>query len=407
MVGTFFSASIYSMQAPFFPHEADQKGLTPSQYGFVFSVYEIMCMLMSPIIGLYVGLIGTYFLTTAGLFVAAITVMLFGTLVYVQSSFDFFVLAISIRVFESIGQTAYMISLISVITTMYPTSIAFRMSLNEMCFGAGMICGPAIGGFLYALGGFVMPFFTIGLILLLVVVVSVVFIPTSDLKNKSKKSPLALSLKCLTLPRVYLALIVLFSISLGVGFLFATLEPKLRQFKLKPQILGLIFTISPGIYMCTSPLFGWFMDKGLDQRICIICGLLMRITGYSLIGPLPVPALEFSIPLAVAGLLLQGCSNGAIVNATLLEVLKATNENINEPKETLNGIASGIFQSAFSVGMFVGPIFGGYMLETLGFQWGLFIITALTVFAGCILTVAFLYDKSRNRIRTEESISLL
>jgi hypothetical protein len=45
-------------QAPFYPHEAERKGATPTQYGFVFGIFELTVFVVSPIIGKNLGRIG-------------------------------------------------------------------------------------------------------------------------------------------------------------------------------------------------------------------------------------------------------------------------------------------------------------------------------------------------------------
>ena len=40
-----------SMQAPFYPGEAEKKGCAPSEYGLVFGIFELTVFIVSPIIG--------------------------------------------------------------------------------------------------------------------------------------------------------------------------------------------------------------------------------------------------------------------------------------------------------------------------------------------------------------------
>ncbi|CAG7829177.1 unnamed protein product, partial [Allacma fusca] len=49
----FFSAIIISLQAPFFPQEAEQKGATATEFGLVFGVFELVVFITSPIYGKY------------------------------------------------------------------------------------------------------------------------------------------------------------------------------------------------------------------------------------------------------------------------------------------------------------------------------------------------------------------
>ena len=40
-----------SLQAPFYPAEAERKGATATQYGLVFGIFELTVFLVSPFIG--------------------------------------------------------------------------------------------------------------------------------------------------------------------------------------------------------------------------------------------------------------------------------------------------------------------------------------------------------------------
>lgn len=51
----FISAITFSIQAPFYPAEAEKKGATASEYGFVFGIFEFVIFLASPIYGLFVS----------------------------------------------------------------------------------------------------------------------------------------------------------------------------------------------------------------------------------------------------------------------------------------------------------------------------------------------------------------
>ena len=51
VVVNFCNAMTVSMQAPFYPHEAEKKGCVPSEYGLVFGIFELTVFLVSPVIG--------------------------------------------------------------------------------------------------------------------------------------------------------------------------------------------------------------------------------------------------------------------------------------------------------------------------------------------------------------------
>ena len=58
------------------------------------------------------------------------------------------------------------------------------------------------------------------------------------------------------------------------------------------------------------------------------------------------------------------------------------------------GCVSGVFQSAFAFGAFIGPTLGGLSVETIGFGWTTTIIAVINVVFVLVLSV-FLAAKSR------------
>lgn len=54
-IADLFAGIVYSLQAPFYPQEAEKKGATPTEYGLVFGVFELTMFAVSPIYGKYVS----------------------------------------------------------------------------------------------------------------------------------------------------------------------------------------------------------------------------------------------------------------------------------------------------------------------------------------------------------------
>ena len=50
----FLSNAYYSLMAPFLPSEALKKGISQTQVGVIFGVYELVVLILSPIFGKYV-----------------------------------------------------------------------------------------------------------------------------------------------------------------------------------------------------------------------------------------------------------------------------------------------------------------------------------------------------------------
>ena len=69
-----------SLLPPFYPLEAEKKGATPSQYGFVFGIVNLTAFIFAPLFGQYGGKIGSKVLFNIGAFTQGIVGIAFGFL---------------------------------------------------------------------------------------------------------------------------------------------------------------------------------------------------------------------------------------------------------------------------------------------------------------------------------------
>ena len=82
-----------------------------------------------------------------------------------------------LRVLDGMGNAAAWGAILSIMMKLYPGNVATIMSSTEMIFGLGYSVGPAIGGSLYDVGGFKLPFITVGSITLVIAIALIYFIP--------------------------------------------------------------------------------------------------------------------------------------------------------------------------------------------------------------------------------------
>ena len=76
---------LLSLQPPFYPLEAELKGATPSQYGFVFGIANLAAFIFSTIFGKYGARLGAKLVYNIGAFTQAFIGISFGFLKYVQN----------------------------------------------------------------------------------------------------------------------------------------------------------------------------------------------------------------------------------------------------------------------------------------------------------------------------------
>ena len=162
--------SAYSSIAPFYPKQAIEKGVPNSAIGLIFSAYSIAMCLFAPFYDQMLNKLGAKSVLLIGCISQGISMLLFGPLVYVEDAGWFTVFSIVSRFILGFGNGCLNCSSSSIITTNYRNNMSSLIGLTQSFVGIGMLCGPIIGSLLYEAGGFVLPFFVTGGLLLFMVI---------------------------------------------------------------------------------------------------------------------------------------------------------------------------------------------------------------------------------------------
>ncbi|CAE1253996.1 unnamed protein product [Acanthosepion pharaonis] len=125
-----------------------------------------------------------------------------------------------------------------------------------------------------------------------------------------------------------------------------------------------------------------------NQPNClIICGCFLYSASYLFLGPapflnIPLKLWSFSVSLGFGGLFV-GCMLIPIFSAMMQIALQS---GLPEDINTF-GLVSGLFNSCFSFGAFLGPTAGSAIKEKIGFAWSCFVIAAFMSTSGAVLVV--------------------
>ncbi|KAG7163416.1 MFS-type transporter SLC18B1-like [Homarus americanus] len=408
-IADFCSAVCVSLQAPFYPILAESKGATPTQYGFVFGIFELTVFIVSPIYGNYLNKIGPKFMFNAGIFTTATTCIMFGFLDRINDTNVFIGLSFAIRIVEAMGNSGFLTASFSIIAKEFPDNVGATFASLETCFGLGMIVGPTLGGALFELGGYTLPFVTLGCMLLCAASLTYCILPSysSEFKGESGSSGSMISL--IKVPAIALAAYAIIASSISIGFLQATLEPHLRPLKLSPFQLGLMFVLNGATYGFFAPLWGWLCDKRINPRIVVIFGSFMVMIAFIIIGPAPFLPIPTTLPLCIFALVLHGTGFGAELVATFTSAHRdAVVNGFPDDIETY-GLVSGLWTSTFALGAFIGPSAAGALFDWIGFGWASVFVVALHL----IVAISFILNmcctkKKRNSglyIKIHESLA--
>lgn len=404
--GNFIIGCTFAIQSPFFPKEAENKGAKPSQYGLVFGVFQLTFFILSPIYGKLMGYISPNFMLLAGTFLVGGSVLLFGFLQYSPNGLPFLALAYALRIVEGIGSAAYQVSSFTIIAKEFKNNVAKTMATLETAIGIGIIVAPTLGAALYQVGGFKMPFITLGSFVLLCVIITYFILPKY---NPSDELVSGNILKFWINLSIILDATVISISCMCIGYISATLEPHLRQFGLSTIIVGVIFVTSGLTYSVTAPFWGFICDRQVNIKALNIIGCILVSVGFLFIGPAPFFNITTTLWLVIVSLIISGIGFACCYVSPFIGALKYTLQIREYPDDiTTYGLVSSMAASAQSFGNFIGPSLGGYLLEEIGFSWGSLVFVAAEILLILILFIYICQEywrKRRNKKHTYTSIN--
>ncbi|XP_014661896.1 PREDICTED: MFS-type transporter SLC18B1-like isoform X2 [Priapulus caudatus] len=352
----FCSSVFYSLIAPFYPKEAAKKGVSPVMIGFIFGILELTIALSSPFFGRFMTRLGSRFTFLAGMFTVGTACCLFGFVDMVPDGVDFVSLSIAIRVVEGLGAGAYITASFAIIANEFPERVATMFGVLETFNGLGLMLGPVVGGALYYVGGFGLPFYVLGGFILVAFVCAYFILP----EQHDHSVPITKSYwTFLKAPSVAICMMIIAMGSMSMGFLQPTLEPHLELFNLNPFVIGLLFLLMSGAYAFSAPLWGYIGDKIGYPLQMMIAGCVFTALAFLFVGPSPI--FKFHV-----------------------------NNGFPDNFETY-GLLSGMYSTCFSLGAAIGPTVAGALVDYIGFPWGTSLFSAFNILLAVVLLFYICY----------------
>ncbi|XP_078601782.1 MFS-type transporter SLC18B1-like isoform X3 [Branchiostoma floridae x Branchiostoma japonicum] len=335
--------------APFFPNEALRRGASQTTVGFVFGCFSAVQFLGGLVFGKSITAIGSRFVMISGVFVAGSCSLLFGFLAYMEGT-TFIAFCFAIRTMAALGVSAYMTAATTIMAHEFPNDIAKVMGTLEIFTGLGMMAGPPIGGVLYNLGGFKLPFFTVGGLMFCCCAVLAVLVPPQVDEQEGKKDVSLLYF--LSIPTVIMAC----GVTVVVYSIIEYLSPVIQPYVAKEKCVRFMMTL----------------------------GLIVLSAGALLIGPSPlltdyVTLLPKVLWINIVGVVVSALSIGSVLAPLFNVMLWAASDAGMETDFATYGLVSGTFAAFMSMGSFLGPTVSSALVERFGLPW------ASTAFSGYIL----------------------
>ena len=323
--------------------------------GIVLAAYSFMQFIFNPLFGKLSDKYGRKPIITFCLLLNAIGYVIFAF----THSFELLIIS---RIVGGIGGSSVSVAMAYIADITTKENRAHGMGLIGAAFGLGFVFGPLIGGLLakygYAVVGFGSAVFSF-----IAFLTTIFFLPESNVNIQKSKEAVRKILDISALKKVFThpsvgVLIILFFIQTfamaNIYGTFALIGYEHYHFTdmqngLMYGILGLVSAIVQGGLLK-------FISKYMDQKKLIKLGSVTMMLGLALI--------PYGINFAGLALIISILSFGSgILQPTILSMISTI------APDTEQGITLGTNQSMSSLARVLGPFWGGFAFQYLGYQW--------------------------------------
>jgi MFS family permease len=418
----FFINAANSILAPFYPGEALSKGVSQDVIGFIFSSHPLASFVFSLILGKMMNIWGRRKLLIIGLVLQSIGLIVFGAVIFINSQALFIAISIVARVFQGLGLASYLTIAYAYIPLLYPNLVEKKIAMMEMLTGMGLMLGPLLGGVLYTVGGYQTPFYTMAAIFFVVIPLMWKNLPPenynppdksdillqSEKENKKPQKTLSL-IKFLTNRRIFCTFLIVTLSDCMLCFLEPTLSPHLESYTSSTLLISFLFSIGTIFYVIFMGIISFF-PKSIDRRLWMILGTFLLSISSFLLGPEPLLSLPHSICWPIISMCILGTGMSFCVLPAIPEFIDIGSGLTNdEEKERVGDMASGLFNSAYSAGAFLGPIIGGVLVNEFNFSraegyMGLVILAVLVIYLSVGEAAFAFFKKKRGNEPTKNDI---
>lgn len=346
-LATFVDLLTYSVAVPVLPDLAARLGASPTMIGLLFASFGVTLFAVSVPMGGLSDRIGRRAPMTLALAALAASTLLFAFATSLPWLF-------AARLVQGAADAMTWVVGLALIADLYPPQERGRI-VGIMMAGTsfGLLIGPTVGGWLYEFGGIRTPFIVVAAFTALIGAGFLVI----DLPRPT--DPVRVPLRrVLAVPAVKacVAAAVIGSATI------AMLEPVLslflaREIHLGPSRIGSVFGAAALVSTLFHPVWGRLSDR-YGARVLMLAGLIASAC------TMPALALVADIWSAALVLVVFWPVLGMAITPSLAYIGDAASEAGVESF----GMAYGLYNVAWSIGLMSGPAIGGYLYERIGFR---------------------------------------
>jgi MFS family permease len=161
-----FQATNFAMMAAFFPLYAAEVGISITQTNAVFIAYSVAKMLMSPVAGALASRFGRRRVLIGGIALVGCSTVFIGLTpdLTQREVMPMVAVMMGARVLQGVGLSCSQLATFAMLSDSFPAHRSLVSGSAISAIGLGWAIGPPIGGVLYVIGGFRLPFVVMGAI---------------------------------------------------------------------------------------------------------------------------------------------------------------------------------------------------------------------------------------------------
>ena len=365
--------SVYSVLAAFFPQQAKAKGMSDDAVGIVFASFAAVIFLCSPMAGGWMTHYGKVWVYITGICLVSLSTIFFAGATMMPDGMPFASWCLSMRLLQGVGSAMEETAAYAIIADLDSENVSFYLGITEISTGLGYMVGPPLGGWLFSIGGFTMPFLVLGLLLLPAAALIYTRVPIEmfrvskdELDAKTEVSMRSL----LRNPQVVVIAVASMLANSDYAFLEPTLGDHSTAMKLasSPDSIGMLFSIASVTYTVSCPLIGMLANRSrFGPRRVILSGLVLQLVGFLLIGPSPILRIseQVEMPQMAFSLVLFGLGESMSMTPVMDDMMHSCGPSADAAVNSL----SSLMASSFSLGQMIGPLIGSAITARLGFPW--------------------------------------
>jgi multidrug resistance protein len=366
---TFVDLVAYSVAVPVLPDLTRRLGVSPTTIGFLFASFGLTVLLFSVPMGAVSDRMGRRTPMILGLVGLAVSTA-------IMAFADRLSWLFAARLVQGAADAITWVVGFALIADLYGATERGRvMGIVMAGSNFGFMVGPLVGGWLYEAGGTRLPFLIVAA-LAAVGAAGFLWLP---LPSEQATREAGATVRVLRAPAVLrCALVVAVAAST-----IAMLEPVVSlwlasDLGVNPARIGTLFGVAAVFSTALHPVYGRFADRWGGRRVTM-AGLVATALMMPIVGS------AWSFQSAMAAYILAAAAFSLVVTPSLAYMAEATS--------TVGvgsfGVAYGIYNFAWGLGLLLGPAIGGFLFERIGFS------RLMLVWMPLLIAVIFLLSRSR------------